>query len=81
MYILKTGIVFFPAKVKYLNVHFDQLGCAVCTRGTDKTKLADLQQMVVEEWDVISQQCVTRLVTSVKRRCQAFLDQFGSSFS
>uniref|UniRef100_A0AAX7SII9 Transposase Tc1-like domain-containing protein n=1 Tax=Astatotilapia calliptera TaxID=8154 RepID=A0AAX7SII9_ASTCA len=31
------------------------------------TTLAHLQQMLVEEWDAIPQQCVTKLV---RRRCQ-----------
>ncbi|MED6276501.1 hypothetical protein CHARACLAT_003632 [Characodon lateralis] len=33
--------------------------------------LADLQQMMVEEWDGLPQQCVTKLVISMGRRYQA----------
>uniref|UniRef100_A0A3P9CW80 Uncharacterized protein n=1 Tax=Maylandia zebra TaxID=106582 RepID=A0A3P9CW80_9CICH len=40
------------------------------------TTLAHLQQMLVEEWDAIPQQCVTKLV---RRRCQAFMDVYSSS--
>uniref|UniRef100_A0A3Q3H363 Uncharacterized protein n=1 Tax=Labrus bergylta TaxID=56723 RepID=A0A3Q3H363_9LABR len=39
----------------------------------DHFTLADLRQMLVEEWDATPQQCVTRLVTSTRRRCQAVL--------
>uniref|UniRef100_A0A8C4ED23 Tc1-like transposase DDE domain-containing protein n=1 Tax=Dicentrarchus labrax TaxID=13489 RepID=A0A8C4ED23_DICLA len=50
---------------------WDQLRRAVRARVTNTTTLADLRQMLVEEWDAIPQQCVTRLVTSMRRRCQA----------
>ena len=49
----------------------DQLGCAVHARMTNTTTLVDMSQMLVKEWDAIPQQCVTRLVTSTRRRCQA----------
>ena len=49
---------------------WDQLGRAVRARVTTTT-LADLRQMLVEEWDAIPQQCVTRQVISMRRRCQA----------
>ena len=48
-----------------------QLRCAVRARVTNTTRLADLPQTLVEEWDAIPQQRVTRLVTSMRRRCQA----------
>ena len=47
---------------------WDQLGPAVRARVTNTTTLADLGQMLVEEWDAIPQQSVTRLVTSMRRR-------------
>ena len=58
---------------------WDQLGHAVHARVTNTTTLADLRQMLVEEWDAIPQQCVTRLVTSMRRRCQAVVAVYGSS--
>ena len=58
---------------------WDQLGRAVRARVTNTTTLADLRQMLVEEWDAIPQQCVTRLVTSMRRRCQAVVAVYGSS--
>ena len=36
---------------------WDQLGRAVRARVTNTTTLADLRQMLVEEWDAIPQQC------------------------
>uniref|UniRef100_A0A3Q0SEY6 Tc1-like transposase DDE domain-containing protein n=1 Tax=Amphilophus citrinellus TaxID=61819 RepID=A0A3Q0SEY6_AMPCI len=50
---------------------WDQLGCAVRARGTNTTTLANLRQMLVEEWDAIPQQCEIKLATSMRRRCQA----------
>uniref|UniRef100_A0A8C9Z751 Tc1-like transposase DDE domain-containing protein n=1 Tax=Sander lucioperca TaxID=283035 RepID=A0A8C9Z751_SANLU len=48
--------------------HVWDLGRSVRARVTNTTTLADLQQILGEEWDAIPQQCVTRLVTS-RRRC------------
>uniref|UniRef100_A0A3Q3MJW9 Tc1-like transposase DDE domain-containing protein n=1 Tax=Labrus bergylta TaxID=56723 RepID=A0A3Q3MJW9_9LABR len=64
--------------IEYL---WDQLGCAVHTRVTNTTTLADLRQMLVEEWDAIRQQCVTRLVSSMRRRCQTVVAMYGFSTS
>uniref|UniRef100_A0A3B4H259 Tc1-like transposase DDE domain-containing protein n=1 Tax=Pundamilia nyererei TaxID=303518 RepID=A0A3B4H259_9CICH len=55
---------------------WDQLRCAVHARLTNMTTLADLHQMLVEEWDAFPQQCVTKLVTSMRRRCQAVYCSF-----
>uniref|UniRef100_A0A8C5A5Q1 Tc1-like transposase DDE domain-containing protein n=1 Tax=Gadus morhua TaxID=8049 RepID=A0A8C5A5Q1_GADMO len=52
---------------------WDQLGRAVRARVTNTTTLADLRQMLVEVWDAIPQQCVTRLVTSMRWSCPAVL--------
>ncbi|KAL6479536.1 hypothetical protein MHYP_G00129690 [Metynnis hypsauchen] len=49
------------------------------TRVTNTTTLADLRQLLVEGWDAIPQQCVTRLVTSMRKRCQAVVAVYGSS--
>ena len=58
---------------------WDQLGRAVRARVTNTTTLADLQRMLLEEWDVIPQQCVTRLGTSMRRKCQAVVAVYGAS--
>ena len=60
-----------------------QLGRAVRARVTNRTMLADLPQILIEEWDAIPQQnvarLVARLVTSMRRRCQAVVAAYGSS--
>ena len=58
---------------------WDQLGRAVHARVTNRTTLADLRQILIEEWDAIPQQNVARLVTSMRRRCQAVVAAYGSS--
>uniref|UniRef100_A0A8C5CQC8 Uncharacterized protein n=1 Tax=Gadus morhua TaxID=8049 RepID=A0A8C5CQC8_GADMO len=58
---------------------WDQLGRAVHARVINTTTLADLRQMLVEEWDAIPQQCVIRLVTRMRRRCQAVVAVYGTS--
>ena len=62
--------------IEYL---WDQLGRAVRVRVTNATMLADLRQILVEEWVAIPQQCVTRLETSMRKRCQAVVAAYGSS--
>ena len=62
--------------IEYL---WDQLGRTVCVRVTNATMLANLRQILVEEWDAIPQQCMTRLVTSMRTRCQAVVAAYGSS--
>ena len=53
---------------------WDQLG-----RVSNTTTLADLQRLLVEEWNAIPQQRVTRLVTGMRKRCQAVVAAYGSS--
>jgi len=72
----------WPAKSPDLNPieHlWDQLGRAIRVGVTNTTTLADLQRLLVEEWNAIPQQRVTRLVTSMRRRCQAVVVAYGSS--
>ena len=40
---------------------------------------AVLQRILVEEWNAIPQQRVNRLVTSMRRRCQAVVAAYGFS--
>uniref|UniRef100_A0A3B5M464 Uncharacterized protein n=1 Tax=Xiphophorus couchianus TaxID=32473 RepID=A0A3B5M464_9TELE len=56
-----------------------QFGCAICARVTNRTTLADLQQMLIEEWDTIQQQNMTKRVINVRERCQAVV-VYCSSF-
>lgn len=48
-------------------LHLWKKGCATVVT----QQLADLRQMLVEEWDAILHQCVSRLATSMRRGCQA----------
>jgi len=57
----------------------DQLGRAIRVRVTNTTTLAELKRLLVEEWNAIPQPRVTRLVTSMMRRCQAVVAAYGSS--
>lgn len=58
---------------------WDQLGRSVRQRVTDRTTLAELRLILVEEWNAIPQARVTRLVNSMRRRCNAVVNVFGSS--
>ena len=46
---------------------------------TNTTTMVDLKRHLVEEWNAIPQQRVTRLVTSMRRRCQAVVAAYGSA--
>uniref|UniRef100_A0A3B5RAE0 Uncharacterized protein n=1 Tax=Xiphophorus maculatus TaxID=8083 RepID=A0A3B5RAE0_XIPMA len=52
-----------------------QFGCAICARVTNRTTLAGLQQMLIEEWDTIQQQNMTKLIINVRERCQAVVQR------
>lgn len=59
---------------------WDQLELAktadsIRSRMNNTIKLADFQQMLVEDCDAVPQLCVT----STRRRCQAFVPVYGSS--
>lgn len=58
---------------------WDQLGRAVHSRVTNITTLAVLRQTLVQEWDAIARQCVTKVVTSMRRRCLAVVNVYDSS--
>ena len=56
---------------------WDQLKRAVSARINANTNLADLAQMLEEEWNAIPQQRATRLVNTMRRRCQEVIDKRG----
>ncbi|CAH1256352.1 BCAN [Branchiostoma lanceolatum] len=56
---------------------WDQLGRAVRARVTERTTLADLGRLLVEEWNAIPQHRIARLVTSMRRRCRAVVTARG----
>ena len=58
---------------------WDQLGRAVRKRVTSATTLAQLRQILIQEWNAISQDRVRRLVSSMRRRCQAVVGAYGGS--
>lgn len=58
---------------------WDQLGRAVRSRVTDATTLRDLRQLLVDEWNAIPQQRIQRLISSMRRRCQAVAASYGGS--
>ena len=58
---------------------WDQLGRAVRARTTNTSTVADLTRFLNEEWNAIPQRRITRLVCSMRRRCQAVINAFGSS--
>ena len=51
---------------------------SVAGRVPDRIMLADLRMILVEEWNIIPQLLVTRLV-NIMRRCQVVVVAFGSS--
>jgi len=57
---------------------WDLLGRAVRNRVNNATAVQDLWQIVVDEWDA-AQQRVQRLISSMRRRCQAITAVFGGS--
>ena len=58
---------------------WDQLGRAVGKRVTNATTLAGLRQILVDEWNAIPQQRITKLINSMWTRCQAVVQALGSS--
>ena len=58
---------------------WDLLGRAVRNRVNNATTVQELRQIVVDEWDAIPQQRVQRLISSMRRRCQAVTAVFGGS--
>ncbi len=57
---------------------WDQLGRAARKRVTSATSLAQLQQILIQEWNAIPQDRVRRLVSSL-RRCQTVVGAYGDS--
>ena len=56
---------------------WDQLKQSVYARVNDDTTLADLPLIIQQEWAAIPKQRVTRLINSMRRRCQAVIDIHG----
>lgn len=58
---------------------WDQLGRAARKRVTSATTLPQLRQILIEEWNAIPQDRVRRLISSMRRRCQAVVAAYGGS--
>ncbi len=56
---------------------WDQLRRAARKRLTSETTLAQLRQILIQEWNTIPQDRVRRLVSSMRRRCQAVVGTYG----
>uniref|UniRef100_A0A3B1KIJ0 Tc1-like transposase DDE domain-containing protein n=1 Tax=Astyanax mexicanus TaxID=7994 RepID=A0A3B1KIJ0_ASTMX len=55
----------------------DQLSRLVEARNSAPQNLNDLRAAHQEEWDAMPQQTISRLVNSMRRRCQAVIDAHG----
>uniref|UniRef100_A0A3B1IKH7 Tc1-like transposase DDE domain-containing protein n=1 Tax=Astyanax mexicanus TaxID=7994 RepID=A0A3B1IKH7_ASTMX len=53
---------------------WDQLSRLVEARNSAPQNLNDLRAALQEEWDAMPQQTISRLVNSMRRRCQAVID-------
>ena len=58
---------------------WDQLGRTVRRQMTPVSTLLDLRRILLEEWNAIPQIRIQRLVSSMRRRCQATIHAFGGS--
>lgn len=56
---------------------WDELGRRLNNGQHTPTSLAELQQALVREWNGMPQYVIRRLVTSMRRRCQAVIDARG----
>uniref|UniRef100_A0A3B3S6Z6 Tc1-like transposase DDE domain-containing protein n=1 Tax=Paramormyrops kingsleyae TaxID=1676925 RepID=A0A3B3S6Z6_9TELE len=56
---------------------WDQLSHRVEARNSVPQNLNDLRAAHQEEWDAMPQQTISRLVNSLRRRCQAVIDARG----
>ncbi|MEQ2313988.1 hypothetical protein AMECASPLE_007470 [Ameca splendens] len=52
---------------------------AIWTRTKGTPIWRSMTTRLVEGWDAVPQECVTRLVTSIRRRCQTVVVVYGSS--
>jgi transposase len=58
---------------------WSELGRHVRGQITRDTTLLDLRQILTDQWNAIPQRKVQRLVSSMRRRCQAVIGAFGGS--
>ena len=56
---------------------WDILDRAIRARPRQPRTLAQLEQALIEEWNNIPQQRITRLIQSMRRRCEAVINARG----
>ena len=70
----------WPARSPDLNPikhAWDMLQTAVSSRPVQPASEQELRQALLEEWDQIPQYKIRRLITSMRRRCQAVIEARG----
>ena len=70
----------WPARSPDLNPiehALDMLQTAVSSRPMQPTSVQELRQALLEEWDQIPQYKIRRLISSMRRRCQAVIEAQG----
>ena len=70
----------WPARSPYLNPiehAWDMLQTAVSSRPVQPASVQELRQALLEEWDQIQQYKIRRLISSMRRRCQAVIEARG----
>ena len=55
----------------------DRLKRSVCGRSVPPQTFQDLEQTLIEEWNLIQQHDPRRLIWSIPRRCQAVINAHG----
>lgn len=58
---------------------WDQLGKAIRGRPNQPITLAELEEALVEEWDLLPQENIRRLIRSMPRRIQAVIQSHGGN--
>ena len=70
----------WPARSPELNPiehAWDMLQAAVSSRPVQPASVQELRQALLEEWDQIPQYKIRRLISSMRRRCQAVIEARG----
>ena len=70
----------WPARSPDLNPiehAWDMLQTAVPSRPVQPAPVQELRQALLEEWDQIPQYKIRRLISSMRRRCQAVIEAWG----
>lgn len=66
IFLLKFFLI--QLNISFIKKEGDQLRYAICGSLTNTTMFANVQYIMVEEWDAILQPCVAGLVISMRRK-------------